>query len=434
MLEKFKALLPFLFKKVLIPLMIIAPISVIAALLIAEKMVQYANPQLTYKIARLESLRVYAKSDSLPFGLKANLDTVHIGNTHEFSYSIKTNSMGFRMSEFPKEKPSDEYRILMLGDSMTFGYGVEVGENLPSLLEAKLNTYLEQNGIKDKKIRIINAGFADGKSPDTYFLYLKKIGLDLKPDLVIVNYFINNDIADLDDTEWVQTDSRGLPEKIVSRTTYIDDDYTRLKNQYQNWKYLIPVLKNSNLWILFATALESKSPETVIKIKKLLNVKDLPLINEGEVYTCLFDSSCNEKMNKLFEKYFKILKATYDFANEKTVPIIFGLLPANPQVKNVNELVNKNLNIAGLTQEESINRISEVIKDIEPQKRINEYLNGEGKFIDPLPYMVGSSWQEYYFPKDGHATKLGNERFAQAYFDYLKNIWDMKSKFHTVSF
>lgn len=429
MLEKFKDLLPFLLKKVLIPLIIIAPISVIVALLIAEKMVQYANPQLTYKVARIESLRVYAKSDFLPFELKPNLDTMHIGNTHEFSYAIKTNSLGYRMNEFSKDKPEDEFRILMLGDSMTFGYGVEVNENLPSQLEKKLNDYLEQNKIENKKIKIINAGFADGKSPDTYYLYLKKIGLDLKPDLVIVNYFINNDIADLDDTEWVSVDADGLPEKIVSRTTYIDDDYTRLKNEYQNWKYLIPVLKNSHLWILFSTALESKSPETVMKIKKMLNIHDLPLIQEGEVYTCIFDSLCNEKMNSLYEKYFKMLKAIRNLAYENNVPLLFGLLPANPQVKNVNELVGSRLDSSNKTKDEMIKRTIEALKEIEPQSRIKSELEEERDiFVDPLPYMVDSNWQEYYFQKDGHATKFGNEKFADTFFDFLVQIWGINSK------
>lgn len=428
MFEKIGDALPFLAKKVLIPFLIISPISIIIALLIAEKMVQYANPQLTYKIARIESLRVYDKSDFLPFQLKPNLQTTHIGNTHEFSYSIKTNSKGFRMEEFSIEKPKDEFRILMLGDSMTFGYGVEVEDNFLSQLEKKLNEFLEQNGIKEKKIKIINAGFADGKSPDTYFLYLKKIGLDLRPDLVMVNYFLNNDIADLDDTEWVKLDANGLPEKIDSRTTYIDDDFTRLKNEYQNWKYLIPVLRDSNLWILFSTALESKSPDVVVRIKKFLNVSDSPLINEGEVYTCLFDSNCNEKMNTLFEKYLRIVKATENLAREKNVPVIFSLLPANPQIKNVNELISRSSNTSGLTQE-SIAEISEILKDEEPQKRIKQNSDLEiGEFIDPLPYMVGSDWQELYFPKDGHATKKGNERFSLAYFDFLINKWDLSSK------
>lgn len=158
----------------------------------------------------------------------------------------------------------------------------------------------------------------------------------------------------------------------------------------------------------------------------MLNVHDLPLINEGEVYTCIFDSLCNEKMNKLYEKYFKILKATYDLAGENGVPIIFGLLPANPQVKNVNEQVSKSSNI---TDDESLKETSEQLVDIEPQKRIKANIDSDkNRFIDPLPYLIDSNWQEYYFPKDGHPTKSGIMKFAQAYYDFLVDQWDIKSK------
>lgn len=428
MFEKLKAALPFLFKKILLPFLIFAPISVVIALFIAEKMVQYANPQLTYKIARLESLRVYKKSDFLPFELKPNLNITHIGNTHEFSYTVKTNSLGFRMDEFSVEKPNDEFRILMLGDSMTFGYGVEVAENLPSRLEKKLNEYLMKNGVNGKKVKIINAGFADGKSPDTYYLYLKKLGVDLKPDLLIINYFINNDVADLDDTVWEKVDSEGLPEKISSRTTYIDDDYTRLKGNFQNWKFAVPVLRDSNLWILFSTALESKSPETVVRVKKFLNISDSPLISEGEVFSCIFDSLCNEKMNLLTDKYFEVLKATTDLAKTNNVPLIVSLLPANPQVKKAYEGLS-GFDFSSLKDPKGLEGIVEKLADLNPQKQIMEKLNGlDVGVIDPLPYMARPDYRDLYFEKDGHATKLGNERFSQAFFDYLTSQWKIGEK------
>lgn len=429
MFVKFQKVLPFLFKKILIPFIIIAPISIVIALVIAEKMVQYANPQLTYKVARLESLRVYKKSDFLPFELLPNVNRVHIGNTHEFSYTVRTNSLGYRMNEFSQVKADDEFRILMLGDSMTFGYGVEVEDNFPSKLETKLNKYLKLNGVESKKVKIINAGFADGKSPDTYYLYLKKVGLDLNPDLIIVNYFINNDVADLDDTVWEKVDEQGLPEKIVSRTTYIDDDYTRLKNAYQNWKFSIPVLRDSNLWILFSTALESKSPETVIRIKKFLNVGDIPLIKEGEVFSCLFDSKCNDKMNDLLAKFFKVGNATYEVAKAKGVPIIFSALPANPQIESINKLPVDSSAAEGISFDEIIQNRGEFLKGVEPQSRIKTNLDlKDTEFIDPLPYLVDVDWHVFYFPKDGHATEKGNERLSLAYFDFLKNQWNLESR------
>lgn len=149
-------------------------VSLSPSLFFAEKLVKFVNPQLTFNEAQKLSPQIYKKSDYLPFELKSDVSTVHTGHTYEFTYTVKTNSLGYRMREFKMEKEPDEFRILMLGDSMTFGYGVEVEQNLPSILESRLNEYISEIGEKNKRITVINAAFADGRSPDTYYLYLKR--------------------------------------------------------------------------------------------------------------------------------------------------------------------------------------------------------------------------------------------------------------------
>ncbi|MBI3282724.1 SGNH/GDSL hydrolase family protein [Candidatus Curtissbacteria bacterium] len=399
-------------KKLIIPLIIILPLSIVMSLVIAEKIIRFTSPQLTYNQAKNIALRVSHKSDFLPSDLKPNQETIHIGNTHEFTYPVKINSMGYRMEEFSKQKPQDEYRILMIGDSMTFGYGVQESYTIPSQLKASLNNYLAQQSIAGKKIQIVNAGFASGKAPDTYYLYLKKKGFELNPDLIIVNYFLNNDIADLDDNIWDEADNRSLPTKISSRTTEVEEDYTKLKREYQNWKFALPVLKNSHLWILFATTLELRSPETVAKIKKFLGVKDqLPLVQTLEVENCLFLNDCSPKMEELYNRYNTVVKATVDLAREKNVPIVVSLLPANPQVK---EIATKET-----AQDENFY----------PQVRIRKLL-GElmVDVIDPLTYVADANWPKYYFEKDGHPTQEGYTKLSQAFFDYLTRDWQIATK------
>ena len=404
-------------KKSLIPVLIILPISVALSLFLVEKIVGFSLPQLTHNQAKQVSLRVSHKSDFLPSDLKPNQQTTHIGNTYEFSYPVRINSLGYRMQEFSLEKPQDEFRILMLGDSLTFGYGVEEKDNIPSLVEKKLNDYLAKNSI-NRKILIINAGFADGKSPDAYYLYLKKIGLDLNPDLIIVNYFLNNDISDLDDTVWEKVDQYGLPEKISSKTTEVEEDYTKLKRPYQNWKLTIPVFRNSHLWVLFATSLESKSPGTVSKVKKLLGIEDkLPLVTDRENENCLFVDECSPKMHELFDRYLRLIQATAGLARSHNVPIIVSLLPANPQVGQIAQ-----------SQSEKPQQQPQS-EDFEPQKRIKQYLlENQIEYIDPLSYVVDSNWSRYYYPKDGHPTVAGYAKLSQGYFDFLTEKWSIIDK------
>ena len=94
--QKFTSLL----KRILIPALIIMPISLLISLFFAEKLVKFASPQITYNEAKKLSPQIYKKSDYLPFELEPNLNTTHIGATHEFTYHIRTNSLGYRIPDF----------------------------------------------------------------------------------------------------------------------------------------------------------------------------------------------------------------------------------------------------------------------------------------------------------------------------------------------
>ena len=63
--------------------------------------------------------------------------TLHREN--DFKVQVKINSKGLRDNEYPYEKPDDTYRILMLGDSFTFGYGVNIEDTMAKVLEENLN-------------------------------------------------------------------------------------------------------------------------------------------------------------------------------------------------------------------------------------------------------------------------------------------------------
>lgn len=91
----------------------------------------------------------------------------------EFSVDYKINTLGLRDDEV-ELKQKGVARILMLGDSFTEGAGVEQEEIFSTLLE------------KDLGVEVINAGVS-ADSPILEYLWLKNEGLNLKPDLVIIN-------------------------------------------------------------------------------------------------------------------------------------------------------------------------------------------------------------------------------------------------------
>jgi len=64
-----------------------------------------------------------------------------VGKTYDANLSI--NSYGLRDFERPISKGDDAYRIAILGDSITFGIGVEMEQTFPKILEKKLNDYMK---------------------------------------------------------------------------------------------------------------------------------------------------------------------------------------------------------------------------------------------------------------------------------------------------
>jgi hypothetical protein len=91
----------------------------------------------------------------------------------DFSVEISINSRGLRDTEYTLER-NDKKRMLILGDSFSWGYGVQHHERFSEILE---NNYSDWE--------IINASVS-GYGTDQQFLYLKEEGLFYKPDVVLL--------------------------------------------------------------------------------------------------------------------------------------------------------------------------------------------------------------------------------------------------------
>ena len=106
-----------------------------------------------------------------------------------FTGKSDLNSLGFRGPEFSEIKPSNTYRIFMVGGSTMFGAGATSDETtIPGILQKMFDIqHLDQN------VEVINAGFSGGNSNTELNLIEKKL-LPYKPDLVII-YDGWNDLA-----------------------------------------------------------------------------------------------------------------------------------------------------------------------------------------------------------------------------------------------
>ncbi len=99
---------------------------------------------------------------------------------------IAINSKGLRDVEHSYERAGGP-RILALGDSFSFGHGVELQESYLALLEQELRR------AHSPRTEIVKAG-APGTDPATYLRFYGSEGWKYRPDLVLVSVFVGNDL------------------------------------------------------------------------------------------------------------------------------------------------------------------------------------------------------------------------------------------------
>lgn len=92
--------------------------------------------------------------------------------------------------DFSPQKPPGVLRVLCVGDSFTFGHGVDDADTYPELLFQELS-----RRYPNARFEVINAGMPLFGLLDELDYYLEK-GAGLDPDLVVLQYFAN-DLQDL---------------------------------------------------------------------------------------------------------------------------------------------------------------------------------------------------------------------------------------------
>ncbi|HOZ46700.1 MAG TPA: GDSL-type esterase/lipase family protein [Candidatus Hydrogenedentes bacterium] len=104
-----------------------------------------------------------------------------------FSFDVRLNSDGFRDSELPTKPFATGKRVVFLGDSMTFGWGVDAKHSFVRVAEDLLR---EADG--EAAWEFINLG-VEGTAPFDYRDNLLAFGAQLEPDMVVLCYYAGND-------------------------------------------------------------------------------------------------------------------------------------------------------------------------------------------------------------------------------------------------
>ena len=171
---------------------ILVVISVTASLGLSEVLLRLKNANM--RNYNIEMWR-YSKE------LKRESSNVLLGHEHIpsttailQSVSIRINSDGLRGEEI-KVKQLNEKRVLFLGSSITFGWGVEEGETLTGRLnqmfkKAKSNTI------------VLNGGIGNYNTVRYTERFLTRLS-HLAPDIIVIQHFVNDaEVLEFDRGNW----------------------------------------------------------------------------------------------------------------------------------------------------------------------------------------------------------------------------------------
>jgi lysophospholipase L1-like esterase len=205
-----------------------------------------------------------------------NLGHEHAPNTQAFlmGVDVKINSKRLRDREFRYERTPGTKRVLMLGDSLTFGWGVADSDTTSKVLEDILNS-------TGQAYEVINTGVGNYNTAQqvTYFL---QEGHKYDPDMVVLNYFVN-------DAEPTPSVEPGFLAQYSYFYVFIRarwDVFLRHFNEQQTWhQYYQNLYKDDNLgWDqadksirALAAFVEGEGiPLVIANYPELRNLKDYP--------------------------------------------------------------------------------------------------------------------------------------------------------------
>jgi hypothetical protein len=150
------------------------------------------------------------------FGFSSDLGTIPVPGQHGvrqlpgvYTFAYHNNSLGWRGSREYREKKETDYRVLMLGDSFTYGFGVNDDQTFAARVEKDLRACR-------LSVEVLNGG-NPGRGTDYELKLFQAVGAKFHPDVTVLCFF-SNDFQDNERGEYYNIGEHGeLQAKPLSR-------------------------------------------------------------------------------------------------------------------------------------------------------------------------------------------------------------------------
>jgi lysophospholipase L1-like esterase len=317
--------------KIIVPL-----ISVFVTLLVAEFVVRLVLPQNTdfYDYGR------FAKPSTL-IGQETEL-LPNASNPGYTGVSVETNSVALRDHEIAIPKPPGTYRVLTIGDSVTFGYGVELDEIYLKVLESEFNAESDQT-----RFEVVNGGLIAG-SLSYHYHFLRRSAEALDPDMIMIGLVLNDIKPYADFTLDLEHPVFDVEEPSVAR---------RINTLLQDHSHLYQMVYAKLKGILFGLG--------VLDVNNML----------GYNFVALSDST--DELEYTWQQTFWVLENIFSLAREKGYAVSLVVFPLEVQLNEA--ALNEYRAKLGL-------KLGDNALNGDPQRRLKEFAAAQDvPYVDLLP-------------------------------------------------
>lgn len=304
--------------------------------------------------------------------------------------AVRINQLGLRDREILPVKTPGIYRILILGDSMVEALQVALEQTFVKVTEALLNRWA--NG--KTQFEVINAGVS-GYGTAQEYLWLKHDGIWLHPDLVVLAFFVGNDVRN----NSVRLEARGRHPFFVldgpglalsNRPFYFD-------NPLKAW-----LRARSHLYL------------TLMRARARLNAAEQAhRINDVDM--AVFAREEKVEWAEAWEITSRLLRQINRLAQDAKADFILLALPDPVQVSP-----------------SFLATVSSETLDLgRPQRRLAQVARAEGiGYVDVLPCLRESYRQDdpIFFLHHGHLTSRGHRLVGEVLFHRLTEVESLAAR------
>lgn len=311
---------------------------------------------------------------------------------HDYYYEYQNNEIGMRDTRQLNDYKKYPYKILAIGDSFTYGWGVNDDETFCKLFEKIIN--------KDS-VAVLNAG-ASGSGTDYALRFFQVRGKELSPKVVLYFYY-ENDFIDNSENRYFTIKQDSIVQKSVNESANLN---AIQKNKLANSKIYNWFASHSHLFNLIRTQVgimwnkkvkqENQNQQAIIQRATSDNQSLMPTSVQSTPKT----TEKSKVVNDQFYPTYVYLKALAKNVEKSGGKFYTFFIPSN---KSIIEYQN----LGTMSHEK-------VIVDFCKANNIKVY-----SFKDVIMNHK-DPFKTYYFPTDLHWNKEGNELAADYLYKVLK--------------